>query len=184
MKNPVLILNSDYTPLEVTDWRNAMSLIYGKEIDAYVVSTYNETVKDGSGKIYNLPAVIVVSKYVNTSNKRAAYSKTNVKLRDNFTCQYCGRRFPNDKLNVDHVIPRAKEHLLPKGVKISSWENVVCSCKTCNTKKADRTLKDSGMHLIRQPRPITKAQKLYLQIKARKSMPEEWRPYIESLPYG
>lgn len=183
MKNPVLILNADYTPIEITDWRKAFTLVYSKETQAYVVATYDEIIKDSAGRTYNLPAVIVLSQYKNAGNKKASYSKTNIKLRDRNTCQYCGRKYPNDKLNVDHVIPRAKQHLLPKGVKISSWENVVCSCIPCNSKKGDQSLKEAGMHLIKQPRPITKSQKIYLQIKARKHIPPEWQPYIESLPY-
>lgn len=183
LNNPVLILNADYTPIEITNWRNAFTLVYSKDKEAYVVATYGETIKDSAGRTYNLPAVVVLANYINAGNKKASYSKTNIKLRDRHTCQYCGRKFNDEKLNVDHVIPRAKQHLLPKGLKVSSWENVVCSCIPCNSKKGDRTLKEAGMHLIKQPRPITKAQKLYLQIKAKKSIPNEWVPYIESLPY-
>ena len=178
-KSPVLILNSDYSPLEITDWQRALTLILSKESEAYVVSTYEDYIKDGSGKIYNLPAVIVLKNYVKAGNKRCSYSPRNVKLRDKSTCQYCSGVFKHSQLNVDHVIPRAKKHLLPKGIKLSSFENVVCSCFQCNTKKSDNTLKEAGMKLIKIPRPITKSEKIFLEITSGGPIPSEWKPYIE-----
>jgi 5-methylcytosine-specific restriction endonuclease McrA len=181
-KQPVLVLNADYQPLEITDWQAALVLVYSKDNDghgAYVVSTYDQTIKDGLGKVYNLPAVIVIKKYIKNGNKRCPYSKRNVKLRDKNTCQYCGGVFPPDKLNVDHITPRSKQHLLPSGIKCSSFENVVCSCIQCNSKKADRTLKEAGLHLIRVPRAITKSEKVLLEIKSRINIPQEWKPYID-----
>jgi hypothetical protein len=31
------------------------------------------------------------------------------------------------------------------------WENVVAACRRCNAKKMDRTPKEAGFHLARQP---------------------------------
>jgi hypothetical protein len=60
--------------------------------------------------------------------------------RDGHRCQYCGASAEN----IDHVIPRSKggSH---------AWDNVVASCRTCNTRKRDRLLEDSGMRLRRRP---------------------------------
>lgn len=176
--SPVLILNSDYSPLEITDWKKAFTLIYAKNSEAYVVSTYNEVIYDSADRAYNVPAVIVLKNYVKAGNKRCSYSKHNIKLRDKNTCQYCGGVFHPDKLNVDHIIPRSRQDLLPKGIRASSFENIVCSCFQCNTKKSDKTLKESKMSLIKVPKSITKSEKITLEILSRNQMPDEWKPYI------
>ncbi|MEN6290684.1 MAG: HNH endonuclease [Methanobacterium sp.] len=48
--------------------------------------------------------------------------------RDNFTCQYCGRRAPEVVLEVDHIVP------LSKGGKDDD-ENLTTSCRECNRGK-------------------------------------------------
>lgn len=50
--------------------------------------------------------------------------------RDNFTCKYCGRKPPEVKLQVDHIIPRSKG-----GADIES--NLVVSCSECNLGKTN-----------------------------------------------
>ncbi len=58
-------------------------------------------------------------------------------------CQYCGQ--PGRDLTVDHVIPKRMGGR-------TDWENLVCCCRRCNTKKGDKTLKQIGFHLIKEPR--------------------------------
>jgi hypothetical protein len=53
--------------------------------------------------------------------------------RDGFTCRYCGRRPPEVKLHVDHIVPRAKggsDH----------HDNLQAACDTCNRGKAARAI--------------------------------------------
>lgn len=184
MKNAVLVLNADYLPHRVIDWKSAFVMIYSKDGEAaHVVATYEETVKDSMGRTYNLPAVIVLNEYVASNNKFASYSKTNVILRDGCVCQYCGRKFQREKLTIDHVIPKSQPNKLPKGIKASSFSNCVAACNTCNAKKADRTPTEAKMRLLKQPKPITKGQKIYLDLTSRR-IPNEWKPYLESLPYN
>jgi hypothetical protein len=63
---------------------------------------------------------------------------------DKNTCQYCARPMAREQLNLDHVIPR------DYGGK-TTWENIVCSCVKCNTRKANRLPHEAGMRLIRKP---------------------------------
>ena len=65
--------------------------------------------------------------------------------RDNWTCQYTGRRLPQDQLNIDHVIP------LDRGGR-DSWENLVACDRKINTWKANRLNSEAGLRLIRPPR--------------------------------
>lgn len=53
--------------------------------------------------------------------------------RDNFTCQYCGRKAPDVILQVDHIHPKSKGGL-------NRAENYITSCRDCNLGKNDSLL--------------------------------------------
>jgi hypothetical protein len=53
--------------------------------------------------------------------------------RDKFTCQYCGRRAPEVKLQADHIVPRCE------GGK-DELRNLVTACADCNGGKWGRSL--------------------------------------------
>ena len=50
--------------------------------------------------------------------------------RDNFTCQYCGRKSPEVILEVDHKYPKSKGGL-------NKMKNYITSCRECNIGKGD-----------------------------------------------
>ena len=56
-------------------------------------------------------------------------------MRDNFTCQYCGRN-PQDgcKMMIDHIHPKSK------GGK-DAISNLITACEECNLGKSDKILK-------------------------------------------
>lgn len=178
---PVLVLNSDYIPHRIIEWQAAFVLVYSKDNGAYIVATYDKTVSDSAGRKYNIPAVIVLTQYVSTNNKRSTFSRRNIYLRDEYVCQYCGNKFATQNLNIDHIYPRSKPEKLPAGIKMNSFENCVTTCITCNTKKANRTPEEAHMRLLRMPRPITRGQKIYYEIIHKNYIPQEWLPYVESL---
>lgn len=53
--------------------------------------------------------------------------------RDNFTCQYCGRRAPNVELHIDHVHPLSRGGANHQG-------NLVTACVDCNLGKLAKEL--------------------------------------------
>lgn len=53
--------------------------------------------------------------------------------RDNFTCQYCGRKTPEVILELDHIVPRSK------GGK-EDIQNYLTSCFECNRGKSNTPL--------------------------------------------
>lgn len=171
-----LTLNSDYTPFSICGWKTAFTKLFSDNV--YCVQTYDKQIMDSMGRFHNLPAVIVLKEYINMSGKKSPYSKKNVFLRDENTCQYCGYKFDVKYLQIDHVIPRSKPHLL-KGKGLNSYENTVTACFYCNQAKADKTLDQCGMSLLRQPKPISRSQKIILDIKSRQ-IPKEWEVYVES----
>jgi len=73
--------------------------------------------------------------------QRIKYKKRRLKLRfeiferDNFTCQYCGRKAPNVVLNIDHIYPKSKGGLNKKN-------NYRTSCSECNIGKRDSILNE------------------------------------------
>lgn len=91
-----------------------------------------------------LPRVILLCYFDRLPCKELKLTRNNVFERDKNTCQYCGKVFVREDLNLDHVIPR------DRGGK-TTWENIVCSCIPCNTRKANRLPHEANMHLIRKP---------------------------------
>ena len=131
-----LLLNQSYEPisvlpLSVIHWHNAIKLIYLQRIS--VVETYSDWVVRSEHMIMNVPSVCVTHEYYD-HKKHVKYSRTNLYLRDLFTCQYCGEIFDHDDLTIDHVFPRSMG-----GHK--NWENTVTCCKACNSRKGDKIIK-------------------------------------------
>jgi len=100
-----------------------------------------------------IPTVVRLLKYDKLKRRRIRFNRRNVYARDQNTCQYCGRTLPTSRLNLDHVLPRSQ------GGK-SRWDNIVCSCIQCNSRKNDRTPEQAGMKLIRPPQPLKVAVKV------------------------
>lgn len=172
-----LVLNSDYTVFSVVTWRTAFTKLFSENV--YCVEYYDKYILDSKQRKHFLPAVLVLQEYINLSGKKSPYSKKNVFLRDNFTCQYCGYKFASSHLQIDHITPRSKEFKLPKNIKMNSYENTVTACFYCNSKKADRTPDEAGMKLIGIPKSINRSQKVLLEIQS-KPIPKEWQIYLES----
>jgi hypothetical protein len=55
--------------------------------------------------------------------------------RDNYTCQYCGKKFSWENLSIDHIIP-----LTEKGT--DEIINYVTSCQACNKLKGSMSLNE------------------------------------------
>jgi 5-methylcytosine-specific restriction endonuclease McrA len=138
----VIILNSDYSFLNVVSWKKAVKLmVKGK---AEVVKYSNKMIHNAEKTVEMLiPKVLRIIKLIRCVYKnKVPFSKRNVLVRDGFVCMYCGSE--ERRLTIDHIIPKSK------GGK-SNFENCVASCKPCNNKKNDRTPREAGMTLIKQP---------------------------------
>lgn len=89
-----------------------------------------------------VPTVIRLLDYAQYRARPPRLSRKNIYARDANQCQYCGKYFSTDELNIDHVIPKSQGGT-------TCWTNVVCSCVRCNTKKGSRTPEQAKMPLIR-----------------------------------
>jgi 5-methylcytosine-specific restriction endonuclease McrA len=91
-----------------------------------------------------VPRVIRLLFYDRLPRQSVKFNRRNLFARDGSRCQYCGKKFPTNELSLDHVVPR----MLGGG---SQWENIVCACTKCNTKKGGRTPEQAHMKLIQKP---------------------------------
>jgi 5-methylcytosine-specific restriction endonuclease McrA len=139
--------DGSFQVMDSTEWLELSAAEEPKDSEAYV-----QTVR----LRVRVPKVLLLRSYDKLPVQEVRFTRDNLFERDHYRCQYCGDHFPDHKLNMDHVIPRAKGGR-------TSWENIVTSCIPCNTRKANRLPHQASMHLMKKPeRP-------------------RWRPFISSL---
>ena len=167
---PALVLNADYRPLSyyplsLWPWQEAVKAAWLDRVD--IVAEYDHVVRSPS-TVFRLPSVVVLKDYVKPQ-KRVAFTRFNLFLRDEFSCQYCGAK---GDLTFDHVVPRAAGG-------ITSWQNVVAACAPCNLRKGAKSLRHAGMHLRKPPRAPAAEE---LRHMGRKFPPnhlhESWMDYL------
>ena len=159
-----LVLNSTYQPLCVVTTRRAVVLVLRSKatiVEAEAGFYCSEKLK------IPIPSVVKLTHFVRVPYRaRGSLSKRAIFLRDDFECQYCGATAEN----VDHITPRSRggQH---------SWDNVVASCRPCNTRKENRSAAEVGLRLRRAPRPPK--EHLFLLMSAGKPHPA-WEPYLQA----
>ena len=167
---PALVLNADfrplsYYPLSIWPWEEVVKAVYQDRVD--VVSTYDKVVRSPSMEM-QLPSVISLKSYVD-QDRKPAFTRFNVFLRDGFACQYCNA---TTELTFDHVIPRSRGGR-------TTWENIVAACGPCNLRKGGRTPAQAKMPLLVGPIRPTNWQ---LQERGRAFPPnylhETWRDWL------
>ena len=141
--NPALVLNADYRPLSyyplsLWPWQEAVKAAF---LDRVVILAEDDEVVRSPTTEMKIPSVVVLKDYIKLQ-KRVAFTRFNLFLRDEFCCQYCGAK---GDLTFDHVVPRARGGT-------TTWENVVAACSKCNLKKGSKPLNQAGMSLKKVPR--------------------------------
>jgi len=168
--HPALILNADYRPLSyfplsIWPWQDAVKAVFLDRVN--IVSEYDTEVHSPT-RAMRLPSVVSLREYVQPS-RYPAFTRFNLFLRDEFSCQYCGVQ---GDLTFDHVIPRSRGGR-------TTWENVVAACSACNLRKANHSLSKSNMSLRRKAFRPTAMQ---LQNTGRKFPPnhlhDSWMDYL------
>lgn len=152
----VLMLNADFSALATISWKRAIVLAIINQEDPTkgleIVDYYDDVILTCGGKNIPMPAVVRSPHYIRQTKRKLSFSRKHVFLRDQMTCCYCGKQdITGETLTYDHVIPRAAwKKLAYKGTP-TQWGNICTCCKSCNRRKADRTPKEAGMILLRQP---------------------------------
>jgi 5-methylcytosine-specific restriction endonuclease McrA len=183
--NKCLVLNADYTPLTVINWKKAFVWSIRHEQDSTIGVEIIDFYKDDyilgtNNKRFPVPAVAKTAKYFRINHHRVKFSRKNLFIRDNYTCQYCGHQVDISNLTYDHVIPKSVwDHNIGSP---TSWTNIVTACVSCNRKKRNRTPKQANMPLKNLP-VVPQKNIRYLPIvshllKIREDIPQEWITYL------
>lgn len=155
-QNSVILLNADYTFLGIISWQRAMTLIAKTKVQVLKLS---DKIVAGVRKNWIIPKIIRLIKFVRVIYKnKVPWSTKNVAIRDNFTCQYCGKKLTPKTSECEHVIPKSR------GGK-SIFENTVCACHTCNQKKANKLPSEADMYIKKQPYQPTIMEFLMIRLK-------------------
>ncbi len=163
LASPVLVLNLNYVPVNVSTVRRAIILLNkGK---AELLENHRGEVRTVSAAL-DAPSIIRLVYLVKRPLVPHKLSRKEIFLRDQYTCQYCGKQTP--ELTLDHVVPRRQ-----RGA--HTWENVVAACSRCNRHKAGRTPAEANMRLKKEPRA---PQPNPYRILQHRTILEEWRPYL------
>ena len=186
----VLVLNRFWQAVHICSVRRAFSLLYmghaqvvegngaGDDFRTFDFQRWRELSQDYEGEDavrticfrIRIPRVIVLMLFDRIPKKEVKLTRQNIFERDSYTCQYCGELKDRRDLNLDHVIPR--DH---GGT--TTWENVVCSCIPCNTRKGNRRPPGASMKLIRKPkRPKLRT---FLNVQISRKGPETWRHFLD-----
>ena len=140
MQEPVLVLNANFEPINICSTRRAIGLVMGGKA---------AMVANGRGYIHTIrellprPSVIRLEIQIHRPRPHIKLTRREVFRRDNYTCQYCGRR--DRGLTVDHVKPKHQggQHI---------WTNVVAACPPCNHRKGGHSLEEAHMLLLHVPK--------------------------------
>lgn len=183
---PVLLLNRHFSPVSVATVRRSFVLLYGGAARAVdgdgetydFASWLNMPVRDRddgiptvSGNV-RVPRVLHLLRYDRAPRVLVRLTRRNLMIRDQYQCQYCGRRPSQRDLNVDHVVPRSRGGL-------DSWENLVVSCRGCNLKKGRRTPAEAGMSLLSTPHHPRWSTATQIRLVMREPF-AEWQPFLQT----
>jgi len=163
----VLVLNRFYMAVRVVDVRRAMTLLYrgcaevitieddsyaNYDFDSWCEMSQLHAMEKQEGEEFlrtphqevQVPRIVRLILYDKVPRSTVRFNRKNLFARDGYRCQYCGQTRPMSQLSLDHVLPRSQ------GGK-TTWENVVCSCTHCNSKKGGRTPSEASMRLLSHP---------------------------------
>jgi len=196
---PVLVLNKLWTAIGVASLQRAISLLYSDYADgkpkaqiitpppvgAYETFTWSDWAKikpandeeviiASCNRQFRVPEVILLTRYEGMPDQKVNFSRRHIYKRDNYQCQYCGKRPGTEELTIDHVVPRSQGGE-------TSWTNCVLACMDCNVTKANRTPKQAGLKLLKEP---VKPKFTLFKAKSPNRMPQTWKNFISEAYWG
>ncbi len=163
----VLVLNRFYMAIRVVDVRRAMTLLYrgcaevitiedsrygSYDFDSWCEVSQLHCLEKQPGEDYlrtphqevQVPRIVRLVLYDKVPKSCVRFNRKNLFARDGYRCQYCGQTRAMSQLSLDHIVPRSLGGR-------TTWENVVCSCLNCNSRKGGRTPTQAGMKLLSTP---------------------------------
>jgi 5-methylcytosine-specific restriction endonuclease McrA len=162
-----LLLSQGFEPIKVISWQRAITLLFLGKVE--VVEEYQQDIHSVN-LIIKIPAVVRLLRAFRRHHKPVKFSRVNIYARDNYKCQYCGRKALLTELTYDHVVPRSKGGG-------TDWTNIVTACYECNRRKGGRTPREAGMQLLAHPVQPNWVPAVTIRISLR-SVPDAWRDYL------
>jgi 5-methylcytosine-specific restriction endonuclease McrA len=161
-----MILNASYEPLSIVSVKRAIGLLLSGK--AVALDESGLIFRHRNGEL-SIPYVIKLVYYVQRKpdSKPAKFSKATVLARDNNTCGYCGKRADT----VDHIIPK-------KLGGDNSYENCVAACLRCNSKKADKHIKEVGYELLIKPYIPSRYSNILSRVQGNQEVYSAWSKYV------
>lgn len=142
----VLYLNNNFMPFQVVSKTHAIkAVVSGRAVAVHPQSLRTLDNAHKNPQVLGDIQLVVFTRDIQTGPKKLKTKNLyeSILERDAYTCIYCG----GEGLTIDHVIPRAQG-----GQTIA--KNCVAACKTCNSKKADRTPEEAGMTFLYKPKTV------------------------------
>jgi hypothetical protein len=134
------------------------------------IRTWDFTIKSVNLEI-RVPTILIAKNYDRVPEVKFGKipSSEQIRIRDNNTCQYTGKRLKKEEISIDHVRPRSRGG-------DNSWKNQVVTSKELNARKGNNLNEELGLKLIRQP-GIPKPIPRYKLIRERKHV--DWQIFLE-----
>jgi hypothetical protein len=165
----ILVINRNYQPITTITLKSAIGKLFneravivlppGADSETWQELTWGdwsdlkpkegETVLQAAKRVFKIPEIIKTLNFADLPNRRVKLSRRAIYKRDEYTCQYCGKKAPSqmpiEDLTIDHVLPKSQ------GGK-TTWGNVALACLDCNRKKDNKTPDQAKMPLLRRPK--------------------------------
>ncbi len=164
----VLLVDQTWAPISVISWMKAICLLYQEKVHPL---EFQEAEARSPSTTLLVPSVLRLNCVVKSAWQHVRFSRRHVYYRDEYRCQYCGKKFAAHKLNLDHVIPRSRGGL-------TTWENVVTCCINHNRIKGGRMPREAGMKLLRRPRRPSWSPGEKIVAAYPGPLPDRWFPYL------
>ena len=184
----VLVLNRHFHAVQIAPWERALTLLYldhahvvDPEYRTYSFEDWVELsqamAESPSGFIHTpqlkiaIPEVIALRAFDKLPVHEVTFTRRNIYEHYGYRCCYCGRRYPTQELNLEHIVPRSR------GGK-TDWSNVVTACIPCNLRKGSRLPVEAGMRLLIRPsKPSWKGRHILLRSPIR--LRASWQRFID-----
>ncbi len=196
LNSHVLVLNKLWMAIRIIDARRAFSLLFRDmaqvvrvDDESYVGYDFSSWAElTGVKACFNqqqhdydyvktvsmdlaVPKVVRLLSYSKVPKTTIKLNRRNIYARDHNLCQYCGKHFPTTELSLDHVKPRSQGGG-------SSWQNLVCCCVRCNSRKGGRTPLQAQMRLITKPVKPRRCPAVVKSLSHAKYA--SWQPFLDN----
>ncbi|MEO1235228.1 MAG: HNH endonuclease [Planctomycetota bacterium] len=168
MAEVIRVDDGSYTGHAFADWAELSEARAAFEAEAHDAAyEYIRTVRMQLA----VPKIIRLLGYDRLPRQDVKLNRRNIFARDHNRCQYCGRSFATSELSLDHVTPRSQGGG-------TSWENLVCCCVGCNSKKGGRTPAQARMPLVRPP--VKPSRNPAISVRVGHDKYASWRTFLDN----